>query len=386
MPTTGGLVSRFGRRSVFAGFAVVLCATAPLLAWAPGLPGFVVALAMFGAFAGALDVALNAEAVDVEAPPRPLRAQRHACGVEPRCLRRHRRRRRRGQAHLSPGWSLLAVGAGVLVALLACARRFATTRAAQPGPAFALPTRRTLVIGVVVFCSLFVESAVADWSAVYLHSVVGTSLSVAALGFTVFSVAMVTGRLSGDWLVNRLGPVRTARVPAVAGALALAMGLAAGGRTGALVGFAIAGMGTAVLFPLGMTAAAARTADPATGVAAAATVGYIGWLVAPGVIGALAATTSLAAALGVAAGMSGWPRRSPARWAGTAPPMSRHAADDLGPAHRDGQELARKFPNRRDPPCRASRPPRGPDRPASHAPPGGQPRARRVPRRPPARR
>ncbi|MGH3421573.1 MAG: hypothetical protein ACRDOD_18520 [Streptosporangiaceae bacterium] len=66
IPAAGGVASRIGRRAVFRAALMALCVSAPLLAWAPGLTGFVVALLVWGASSGALDVALNAEAVDIQ--------------------------------------------------------------------------------------------------------------------------------------------------------------------------------------------------------------------------------------------------------------------------------------------------------------------------------
>src|SRR5262245_23656530 len=59
-----------------------------------------------------------------------------------------------------------------------------------PGRAIARPSRALLGLGILAFCALLVEGAVADWSAVYLRDVLGTSAAVAALGFAAFSLMM----------------------------------------------------------------------------------------------------------------------------------------------------------------------------------------------------
>ena len=301
LPVAGGLVARHGSRTVLLGSAACFCAVSPLLAWAPGLGGFVAALAVFGASAAVLDVVVNVRGVQVEHRyGRSVLTGMHAAwslgafagtGVGAAAA----------AGGLSPGWTLLAAAVAVLAVLTVCARRYGAERAADTGPAFALPDRATVVVGLVVFASTFVEAAAGDWSAVYLHRSVGASLPVAATGFAAFSVAMVAGRLGGDALVDRFGPVRTARWPAAVGAVALAAGLATGRLGPALAGFALAGLGTAVLFPLGVAAAGRRTDDPARAVAGAVTVGYLGWLTAPGVIGSVSGATSLSAGLGLAA-------------------------------------------------------------------------------------
>src|SRR5207248_6013008 len=86
----------------------------------------------------------------------------------------------------------------------------------------------------------------------------------------------------------------------VAGAAMLLLAVSTRDLSVCVAGFFVAGAGTAVLFPMGMVAAG-RQEDPPRAIAAAATVGYIGWVAAPGVIGGIAAAASLPVALGTAA-------------------------------------------------------------------------------------
>ena len=300
LPVAGALVSRFGRRSVFAIAALVMAVALPLLSAAPGIVGFVAALAMFGAGGATMDVALNVEAVAVEAAyGRSLMAGLHGC------------------------WSLGAlagtgIGAGTAAAgvptttsfaltavvaaapLLACSAAMSADASPHPQPALAWPGRRTLRIGLIVFCSLFMETAAADWGAVFLHRSVGASLAVASSAFAAFAAAMVLGRFTGDRLVDRIGPVLATRWPALAGALVLVVAVATRNLALCVIAFFVAGAGTAILFPMGMVAAG-REEDPARAIAATATVGYLGWVCAPGVIGGIAAALSLPVAVGTAA-------------------------------------------------------------------------------------
>jgi len=301
LPVAGTLVSRWGRRRVFEWAAVVMAVALPLLSAAPGIAGFVVALGAFGAAGATLDVALNVEAVAVEQSyQRSLLSGMHASwsigaftgtGI--------------GVASAAAGVSVttacvvVAIVAGT--ALLACGRGLSTDRAAQSGPVFARPSARTMRIGLFVFCSLFVESAAADWSAVYLHRSTGVPLSSAGVGFAAFAAAMVAGRLVGDRVVDRVGPVQAVRWPAAAGAVTLLLGVATRSAVPSVIGFLVAGAGTAVLFPMAMVAAGRDTVDSARAIASAATVGYLGWLLAPPIIGGIASVTSLPMGIGTAA-------------------------------------------------------------------------------------
>jgi MFS family permease len=303
LPAAGVLVSRWGRRRVLALAAVVMAGSLPLLAAAPAAGGFVCSLVAFGASGAVIDVALNVEAVAVEARyQRSLLAGMHGswslgalAGTGVGAIT--------ATAGVRPAVAFAATAAAVVVTLLGCALALPDDHAPRAGPALAWPDRRTVRIGLIVFCSLFVEATAADWSAVFLHRSVGASVASAGSGFAAFSAAMVAGRFAGDRLVDRFGAVRATRWPAVAGAVTLVLAVTTRVYAICIVGFFVAGAGTAILFPGAMVAAgrASTSVDPTRAIAGAATVGYLGWVLAPGLIGGVAALLSLPTAVGTAA-------------------------------------------------------------------------------------
>jgi MFS family permease len=187
---------------------------------------------------------------------------------------------------------------GVVVTLVAS--RFLLPRevdAAPDGPLFARPTRALAAVGVFVFCVLLSEGAVNDWAAVYLNGDLGASEAVAALGLAAFSITMGVGRLTGDRLAERLGPVRLARSGAALAAVGMTIAVAGGGTGGAIAGFAAMGVGLAALFPLALRAAAARGDAAGPAVAAVSAMGYLGFLAGPPSVGLLAELVGLRSAL-----------------------------------------------------------------------------------------
>src|SRR3712207_3891260 len=108
-------------------------------------------------------------------------------------------------------------------------------------PAFARPTRALAGLGVISFCVLLGEGAMADWSAVYLNGTLGTGPAFAAAGFAAFSATMVAGRLLGDRLIARFGPVALVRAGGAVSAVGLGVSLAVAHPVAALVGFGCAG-------------------------------------------------------------------------------------------------------------------------------------------------
>ncbi len=302
MPLTGWLVSRLGSRPVVGVTALSLPAVLVLLALAPSLPLFVAALFVAGASVGALDVSMNAQAVAVEREyRRPIMSSFHAAFSFG------------GLAGAAGGGLVAATGVGVLahlcgVAALAAVAAVVFYRGLLPAeadaeeggeqPVFVRPTRALAGLGVIAFCVLLGEGAMADWSAVYLEKTLQTGPGFAAAGYAAFSLAMAVGRLSGDRLTERIGPARLVRAGAAVAAVGLGISLAVAQPLFALVGFAAAGAGFSIIFPAALSAAGNEeeiSAGPA--LAAVSSAGYFGFLVGPPSIGFVAEALGLGGAL-----------------------------------------------------------------------------------------
>jgi MFS family permease len=294
------LLIRFGSARVTTWSSFALCAVLPLPALARDALSLAAALLVYGACAGAMDVAMNTQAVDVErAYRRPVLVAFHALfsfgGMVGAIMGGL------AAAHgIAPRPHLFAVAV-----LLAAASAFATRRLLPDDPeALAAPDvsldaiRPLLPLGVIAFCILFGEGAMSDWGAVYLTSYTGQG--AAAAGYAVFSLAMAGGRLAGDWLRGRIGSVALVRLGGALAAIGLGAGLLLGGAGPALVGYACAGAGFSTIFPITLSAAGHRLAPRSqTGVAAVTAIGYVAFLAGPPVIGMLADRVTLRVALGL---------------------------------------------------------------------------------------
>jgi len=306
MPFSGRLAYRHALRP-FATVSIVAWSCALVL---PALPTSLVLLSVvlvvFGAVAGLADMAMNAEGVLVEKLyGRSVMSSLHgfwSLGVLAGSTVSALASRAAIDARLQ-----FAVEAMVLAAAgVAAARRFLddpTTGEAVAPPRFALPTRPVLLIGLVGLCAVFGEQAGTDWSAFYIRNELGSSASVAALAVSAFAITMAAVRLVGDRVIRRVGAVTSVRLSgacATAGAvvIVLAPDLAAG-----LAGFALLGVGVALVVPLAFAAAGRIGPHPGRSIAGVATVAYAGGLVAPGVIGGVAAASSLTAAFCLVAGL-----------------------------------------------------------------------------------
>jgi hypothetical protein len=169
----------------------------------------------------------------------------------------------------------------------------------EPPPRFSLPPRSALLIGAVGFCAVFAEGASLDWSAVYLRDRLETSAGLAAACTTGFTLTMAVARIAGDAVVDRFGAARTVRTGGVLATLGGLMVVLAGHPAVAMTGFALMGLGIAVVVPLCFAAAGRSGPNPSQAIAGVATITYTSGLVAPGAIGTLAEATSLMVSFGL---------------------------------------------------------------------------------------
>ncbi|CAN5178125.1 MFS transporter [soil metagenome] len=301
-PLAGWLVARLGSRPVVGVTSLLVSLVLLPLALAPNLPFLMFANVASGAAAGALDVSMNAQAVAVEnGDGRSIMSSFHAAFSFG------------GLAGAASGGLVASLGVGVLPHLAGAAALSATAAVvayrpllpasadaggAGGGPAFARPTRGLLGLGVISFCVLLGEGAMADWSAVYLRGTLDTGPGFAAAGYAAFSLTMATGRLVGDRLTARFVPARLVRAGAVVAASGLGLALVIGHPFVALAGFACAGAGFSIVFPTALSAAG-RTEGVAAGpaIAAVSSAGYLGFLIGPPAIGFVAEASGLGVAL-----------------------------------------------------------------------------------------
>ncbi len=305
-PATAWLVAHYGSRRVTALSAVAMCALLPPLALASGMATLAAALALFGAAMGAMDVAMNNQALEVQKLyGRSINSSFHAqfslgglAGAATGGVL--------AGAGLTPLLHFaLAATALTVITLIALPRLLPSPARAGPvGQVFAVPSRAMLGLGLVAFCAAVVEGAIGDWSGLYLRDALGTGEGMAAAGYAVFSLAMTVGRLGGDRVIDRCGAAATLRAGAAASALALGVALASAHPLAALVGFAVVGFGMAVVFPLTFSASGQiRVGSSGSALAAVATMGYSGGLFGPPFIGFAAHAFSLTAGMAIVAAL-----------------------------------------------------------------------------------
>jgi MFS family permease len=315
IPLAAQFVHRAGPKAATRVLIAASCLCGGLPVFAPDLAVLALIMLLFGALLGTVDNAMNAQAVEAEERiGKSIMSGLHGLwsigvlvGALTSSVAAH--------AGLDPRvqFTIMAVvtaASGVIATAWFRDSRpdgasrqtggpFAQADAAVPR--FAWPRGPLLLIGLVGFAAVFVEFAANDWAAVFMHWDLHTSQAAAALGTSVFAGSMAAGRLSGDVVVRRAGPmlaVRTCGILGTAGCLLVAI---AHDPAAAMAGFVLIGIGVSVVVPLVFAAAGRSGPSPAIGVASVATVSYGAGLAAPSVMGGVADLSSLRIAFAVTA-------------------------------------------------------------------------------------
>ncbi|WP_320201138.1 MFS transporter [Agrobacterium sp. rho-13.3] len=298
MPVAGSQIGRLGSRTVTLAVALIMVPTLLLITISNALWAGVIAVFVFGGLTGAMDVAMNANAVAVERNMR--RAIMSSC-----------------HAFWSLG-GLLGAGLGgllitktgiyghaitlTLIAAALLAVAWPRVLADRPHPEEQRPkgglpmTPLPWIIGIMALFSMIPEGAILDWGALYLRNELTASVTLSGFAFAAFSLTMAIMRFAGDLVRDRFGAVRTLQVCSVISITGLLIAGFAPNSLIAIAGFAIAGIGISNMVPIAFSAAGNMPGlAPGIGLSVVTTMGYSGILVAPSAIGFIAEHTGLAA-------------------------------------------------------------------------------------------
>jgi MFS family permease len=300
------LLPRFGSRAVVRVALVGYCLAGPLVGLSTSLGTFFAAFLVWGVFQGSLDVSMNAQAISVEArADRRLMPGFHGswslgslagAGV--------------GVLGVGLGWSLseqlliFAVPCLIVVGWLST-QMIPDDQSPVRGQVehaekarWSLLQKSIVVLAAIAFADMFCEGAVADWTAVYLHGTLHTSVVVAGLGYASYLLIMMTVRLLGNTVMNRFAVHLALPLLAFVGTVGLGVGLIVNFPASVFVGFMCLGAGLALVVPMVFSACGhIPNVHPGTAVATVSAVGWTGFVLGPPLIGGIASLTSLRTAL-----------------------------------------------------------------------------------------
>ena len=305
MAFAGRLAARLGSARATQLLTVYMLGTG----WLPGLAGSLPVLCalmfLWGLGVGSMDVSMNAQAVTVEkAYHRPIMSAFHA------------------------SWSLGSLG-GAVIGTVGAATSFSIPlqqlivaaallavcgyvyRWLLPDPAgaadedgaeervglFQVLDVRLVLLGIAAMTAMLCEGSVGDWSGILLRDNLHAAASHVGLGFAAFMAMQTIGRMVGDRVVLAFGRTRAIVTVAAIGSIGMALGLATKSVAGAVVGFALLGIGLSIMVPVAFSAAADGRAKAGPAIAAVSSLAYVAFLAGPTLIGLVAQATSVPAAL-----------------------------------------------------------------------------------------
>jgi MFS family permease len=296
LPFSGWLVTHFGSRKMVLLSAVLYVCLLPVIGLTHTGWQLAMVLFAFGLVGNLHNIAVNTQAVSLEALyGRSIMASFHGLwslggftgvGI--------------GNVMVNFHWSplmhftLILVLAFALMGLLYRNTLRQDINAGTKPPLFAKPDNALLMLGLIALCCMVCEGTMFDWSGVYFQKVVQAPKGLTLAGYTAFMATMAGGRFAGDWLVTKLGVKRVLMGSGLVIATGLVTAISFPFVVPATLGFMLVGIGVSSVVPIVYgVAGKSKTTSPGVALAAVSTIGYLGFLAGPPMIGFIAEASSL---------------------------------------------------------------------------------------------
>jgi MFS family permease len=300
MMLSGYLVSRFGSKVTLSAAALLYPAGLIMLGFVQELWQLFAALVLFGVLGNLSNIAVNTQGVGVE-----------------------RLYRRSIMASFHGLWSLAGFAGGIIGAVMVAnnvspawhfgfiylltfllfiaARNFVVPRDARPeGHApgnkkiFVRPDAYILTLGLIAFACMICEGTMFDWSGIYFEKIVKAPKEWTRLGYIAFMSTMAGGRFISDNMVMRLGVKRVLQLSGAVIVTGMLLAVVFPDIITATVGFLLVGIGVSSVVPLVYSLAGrSRKIMPGVALALVSSIGFLGFLLGPPVIGFIAELSDL---------------------------------------------------------------------------------------------
>lgn len=295
LPLWGWMIAKYGsKRMATVGlllYPILLCLI-PLMSttWQLWLLLF-----LFGMMGNLCNIAINTQAVGVEKQyARSIMATFHAiwslAGFTGAFL---------GNLFISwnvslfQHFSIIALCSGILLisALPQLIKGDGTT---APITGWVLPGKELILLGCIAFCCMACEGTMFDWSGVYFQHVLQVPKNQVAIGYAAYMSTMAGGRFLGDWFINRLGNKLVLRVSGLLITTGLLLSVLLPTLVTATIGFMLVGLGVSSVIPVVYSNAGKMgNLSPSVALATVSSIGFIGFLIGPPIIGFIAEMFSL---------------------------------------------------------------------------------------------
>jgi predicted MFS family arabinose efflux permease len=298
------LSARFESRTALAAFGLLRAAVFPLLGLANDMPTLMAALALSGFAHGGLEVSLNTQGIAIERRlGRPILARGAAAnsigtlasagGIWLAA--------RAGLPYISP--FLIAATVGILMFSvfsrhLIADRPAEVTRATTAAGSRWVPPPALWALLAIAFIAEIADETISEWVGIYLGEDLESGPAVTTLGYSLYTTALLAGRLAGDTVSRWVSPLRILYVGGIVAGAGMLFGVGVNTQNAILLGTGVIGLGTSLVLPTLYRLAGSTPGVPsAQALAMVSTTIYLGYMVGPMVIGPISGAISLRAAL-----------------------------------------------------------------------------------------
>lgn len=294
LPFSGWIITKIGSRRLLIGALLVYASALVTLGLAQNPLQLIICLVFFGFSSNAVNIAVNTQAVAAEELyQRPIMASFHGlwsgagfvgAGIGTFMIAKN----------IAPVYHFLLMLVVIATGVAVTARYLKDDKVASAGPAFVMPDKSLIKLGIIAFCSMICEGAMFDWSVIYFKKIVLAPAEMVGIGFTAFMCTMALGRFMADGFAHKFGLKRTLQVSGLLTAAGLAIAVIFPYIYTAIAGFLLVGFGVSSVVPMVYSAAGkSKTMQPGVALAAVSTIGFLGFFVGPPVIGFIAGIATL---------------------------------------------------------------------------------------------
>ncbi|OYZ47935.1 MAG: MFS transporter [Bacteroidetes bacterium 24-39-8] len=295
LPFTGWIISKWSSRTILLIAAILYPLTLVMIGLVQTPIQLAITLFLFGTWSNFFNISVNTQAIAVEQLyGKTIMASFHGiwslAGFTGAAV---------GTLMISlglvPFWHFCIV-TGISIPIVIWFNNYTVKQDAPTGkqPLFAKPDKTILLYGLIAFGSMVCEGTMFDWSGVYFQKAVQAPTQWVTLGYLLFMGAMATGRFISDRFTTRFGikPILQASGALIATGLMISVLFPFLIPAG--IGFLMVGLGVSSVIPLIYSAAGrSKTMNPGVALAAVSTIGFIGFLLGPPLIGSIAQMASL---------------------------------------------------------------------------------------------
>jgi MFS family permease len=294
---SGRLVSKYGSKKIAANALLLYSVFLPIIGLSTNVWLLIAALVLFGMAGNVANIAINTQAVHVEAKyNKNIMASFHGLWSL--------------AGFLAAGIGTYMIANGVLplthfvlmstliVGSVAISFQYLLpdekTSSQTNSGFFVKPDKTLFKLGILAFCCMICEGAMFDWSGIYFQKVVKAEKEWVGAGYTAFMCAMASGRFVADWVANRLRFHKTIFISGLLIATGLGIAVVFPFILSSIIGFLLVGFGVSSVIPLIYSEAGkSTTISPGMALTAVSSIGFLGFLIGPPLIGVIAGAVSL---------------------------------------------------------------------------------------------